>query len=64
VAALPDPHNFVRTPLVTRGPYDFHLADEVFGSGDGVGDGQAASLDVPEPAPAAPEPSQEAPQNA
>jgi cytochrome c oxidase subunit 1 len=64
VAALPDPHNFVRTPLVTRGPYDFHLADEVFGSGDGIGDGQAASLDVPEPAPAAPEPSEEAPQNA
>jgi len=59
VAALPDPHNFVRTPLVTRGPYDFHLADEVFGSGDGMGDGQAAGrLDVPEAAPAAPEPTE------
>jgi cytochrome c oxidase subunit 1 len=59
VAALPDPHNFVRTPLVTRGPYDFHLADEVFGGGDGVGDGRAAAagtLEAPEPAPSAPEP--------
>jgi len=59
VAAIPDPHNFVRTPLVTRGPYDFHLADEVFGGGDGVGDGRAAaagSLEAPEPAPSAPEP--------
>ncbi|MXZ05709.1 MAG: cytochrome c oxidase subunit I [Rhodothermaceae bacterium] len=28
---LPDEHNFHETPLVTRGPYDFHLADEVFG---------------------------------
>ncbi len=38
----PDPHNFHRTPLVTRGPYDFHLADDVFGTahaGDGAGDG-------------------------
>ena len=58
VAALPDPHNFVRTPLVTRGPYDFHLADEVFGGGDGVGDGQAGSLEAPEAAPAAPEPTE------
>jgi len=64
VAALPDPHNFVRTPLVTRGPYDFHLADEVFGGGDGLGDGQAASeagaLEAPEPAPSAPEPQETA----
>ena len=52
--ALPDPHNFKRTPLVTRGPYDFHLADEVFGGGDGAGgDG---SLRMPEAAPPAPEP--------
>ena len=63
VAALPDPHNFVRTPLVTRGPYDFHLADEVFGSGDGMGDGMgdgqaAGRLDVPAAAPAAPEPTE------
>ncbi len=38
----PDPHNFTRTPIVTRGPYDFHLADDVFtttGDGDGQGDG-------------------------
>lgn len=49
VAAIPDHHNFLRTPLVTRGPYDFHLADEVFGGGDG----QAARR-IPEPAPAAP----------
>lgn len=28
---LPDEHNFHETPLVTRGPYDFHLADDVFG---------------------------------
>ena len=53
-AAIPDPHNFKRTPLVTRGPYDFHLADEVFGGGDGAGgDG---SLRMPEQAPPAPEP--------
>jgi len=59
VAAIPDPHNFKRTPLVTRGPYDFHLADEVFGGGDGsVGDGEVGdgTLKVPSAAPAAPEP--------
>ncbi|MDE2769794.1 MAG: cytochrome c oxidase subunit I [Bacteroidota bacterium] len=28
---LPDEHNFHETPLVTRGPYDFRLADDVFG---------------------------------
>jgi len=36
----PDAHNFHHTPLVTRGPYDYHLADDVFGplhTGDGVG---------------------------
>lgn len=32
----PDPHNFQRTPLVTRGAYDFHLAEEIYG-GDGAG---------------------------
>ena len=51
--AVPIHHNFERTPLVTRGPYDFHLADEVFGGGDG----EALSDDVPqipEPAPSAP----------
>ena len=66
VAAVPDPHNFTSTPLVTRGPYDFHKADEVFGgSGDGQtsGDGQASGdgagadagrLTPPEAAPSAP----------
>jgi cytochrome c oxidase subunit 1 len=34
---MPDPHNFTRMPIVTRGPYDFHLVDDLF-SGDG-GDG-------------------------
>jgi cytochrome c oxidase subunit 1 len=53
-AAIPDPHNFKRTPLVTRGPYDFHLADEVFGGGDGAGDG--AAVRAPDEAPPAPEP--------
>ena len=28
--SVPDEHNFHDTPLVTRGPYDFHLADDVF----------------------------------
>jgi len=52
VAAIPDPHNFSRTPLVTRGPYDFHLADEVFGGGDGaLGD---RDVRVPEAVPSAP----------
>ena len=35
----PDPHNFRQTPLVTRGPYDYYLAEEIFGGGDGAGDG-------------------------
>ena len=38
----PGPHNFDRTPLVTRGPYDFYLADDVFGpihTGDGAAQG-------------------------
>ena len=52
VAAIPDPHNFTRTPLVTRGPYDFHLADEVFGGGDG--EGGRAELRMPEAEPSAP----------
>lgn len=60
VAAVPDPHNFTSTPLVTRGPYDFHKADEVFGgSGDGQASGDGAGVDSdllspPEAAPAAP----------
>ncbi|MEF8795771.1 MAG: cytochrome c oxidase subunit I [Salinivenus sp.] len=59
VAAIPDPHNFTRTPLVTRGPYDFHLADEVFGGGDGaLGDGEVR---IPEAVPSAPAPDETAP---
>ncbi len=47
----PDPHNFTRTPLVTRGPYDFYLADEDFGGGDGAGgDGSTARRPVPQDA--------------
>ena len=49
----PDPHNFTRTPLVTRGPYDFHLADDVFGQGDGFGgDGAPAPATEGGPTPA------------
>ena len=33
----PDAHNFHHTPLVTRGAYDFHLADDLFGPGAGHG---------------------------
>ncbi|MFO7315311.1 cytochrome c oxidase subunit I [Rhodothermus marinus] len=36
---LPSPHNFERTPVVTRGPYDYHLAEEIFGNGHGDGSG-------------------------
>ncbi len=43
----PDPHNFTRTPVVTRGPYDFHRVDDLFG--DGAGDGGATA-----PVPAVP----------
>ena len=35
----PDYHNFLETPIVTRGPYDYHLAPELFsveGSGQGT----------------------------
>ena len=52
-AAVPIHHNFERTPLVTRGPYDFHLADEVFGGGDGKALGNDVPQ-IPEPAPSAP----------
>jgi cytochrome c oxidase subunit 1 len=43
---------------VTRGPYDFHLADEVFGGGDGaLGDGDVR---IPEAVPSAPAPNETA----
>ena len=51
--AVPGHHNFERTPLITRGPYDFHLADEVFGGGDGKALGDDVPR-IPEPAPSAP----------
>jgi len=37
----PHPHNFESTPVVTRGPYDYHLAPELFGDGL-AGDGADA----------------------
>ncbi|MEM1127116.1 MAG: cytochrome c oxidase subunit I [Bacteroidota bacterium] len=46
----PDPHNFHGTPLVTRGPYDFYLADDVFGrpsQGDGRATGDGAPVVLP-----------------
>jgi cytochrome c oxidase subunit I len=52
----PDAHNFDRTPLVTRGPYDFHLVEDLFGppagdgSGDGTGDGATPRPATPVPA--------------
>lgn len=45
----PDPHNFHRTPLVTRGPYDYYLAHEIFSGGDGAGDGAATERARPQP---------------
>ncbi len=41
----PDPHNFHHTPIVTRGPYDYHLAPEIFGESGGDG---AATIHPPE----------------
>jgi cytochrome c oxidase subunit I len=32
----PHPHNFLETPIVTRGAYDFHLAKELFATGEEV----------------------------
>ena len=53
----PSPHNFQRTPLVTRGPYDYYLADEVFGGGDGhTGDGATVQAVPPAPSAADAEP--------
>jgi cytochrome c oxidase subunit 1 len=53
----PSPHNFQRTPLVTRGPYDYYLADEVFGGGDGhAGDGATVQAVPPAPSAADAEP--------
>nr|CAC08532.1 cytochrome oxidase subunit I [Rhodothermus marinus] len=41
---LPSPHNFERTPVVTRGPYDYHLAEEIFGNGHGDGSSTPAVI--------------------
>ena len=43
-SAVPNEHNFTRTPLVVRGPYDYHLADEIFAS-----NGQPEEIPEPEP---------------
>ncbi len=37
----PDPHNFKHTPVVTHGPYDFHLVEDLYGDG-AQGDGATA----------------------
>ncbi len=41
----PDPHNFKGTPIVTRGPYDYHLIDELYTDADGA-TGDGASVEV------------------
>jgi len=41
----PDPHNFTETPVVTRGPYDYHLARDLFANGES-GDGHTESAEV------------------
>lgn len=43
-ASPPDVHNFDRTPIVTHGPYDFEVWDEMHG--DGAGDG--ARIEMPD----------------
>ena len=35
---VPEAHNFPQVPLVSRGPYDYHLADDVFGDRNAVED--------------------------
>ncbi len=45
----PHPHNFLETPIVTRGAYDYHLAPELF-AGDGAsGDGHSEDAEVTVP---------------
>lgn len=50
----PIEHNFVRTPIVTRGPYDFHLAHDVFGEGDGAPEALAHDKSTPPDTPPPP----------
>jgi len=45
----PDPHNFHETPIVTRGPYDYHLAPELFGGDGAAGDGHEEEAEVTVP---------------
>jgi cytochrome c oxidase subunit 1 len=45
----PHPHNFETTPIVTRGPYDYHLAPELFGDG-AAGDGAGTATPPVRPA--------------
>ena len=39
----PHPHNFTQTPVVTHGPYDFHLVEDLYGDGSSGGDGAQAT---------------------
>ena len=51
-AALPHPHNFLATPIVVRGPYDYHLAREMFElvpSGDGKDGESIPGVEASEP---------------
>ncbi|TDI76599.1 MAG: cytochrome c oxidase subunit I [Bacteroidetes bacterium] len=46
---LPHPHNFTQTPVVVRGPYDYHLVPEMFENA--AEDGSVKSVhDVSQPA--------------
>jgi len=42
----PSPHNFVTSPIVTHGPYDFDAVEEIF-SGDGASGDGSVQLDQP-----------------
>jgi cytochrome c oxidase subunit 1 len=48
-ASPPDPHNFTRMPVVTHGPYDYHLLPELYTPGHGgngtAGDGAPATAE-------------------
>jgi cytochrome c oxidase subunit I len=43
---MPLPHNFTETPIVTRGPYDYHLAPELFADAQS-GDGPSPAVSSP-----------------
>jgi cytochrome c oxidase subunit 1 len=44
----PDPHNFAHTPIVHRGPYDYHLIEEFKTRAEQGGDGADQSADTGE----------------